>query len=502
MPSVSPDVAAECACAAAIRESLPQEFESGFWPLADGRPVVWALHRGMNPDTVILLGHYDTVGIDEYASLGAPEGKRVALRPDALRRILLERGPRELDPADETLRMDLEEERAKPGTWLFGRGALDMKSGLAAGIAAMESLAERGSDDGGGAGSVLFVACPDEENLSAGMIHAAGELIRLRAERGLRYLGAINLDSSTESALYLGVAGKSLVGAWVLGVPSHAGEPEMGVDAAQIASHLVTMAASAPELREPLKDRSGPAPSVLRLRDLRSRYDVQTTLEATVEFNVIVHERSLEQILETFRGVAERALQATPRPASAAPPREGTAASSVLTYSELSDRAGQPLGEDPLPSRPERADARERTLERVRRLAQRARIGGPAIVLYLLPPHYPSAAPGSGPLVEAGRRVAGRGGLSIASRYPFISDASYLSWRVELPRRLGEQMPAWGREYDLPIETIRMLDLDVINLGPWGRGMHGRFERVHAPYAFGTLPGLISQVIEEAFHHG
>jgi arginine utilization protein RocB len=39
------------------------------------------------------------------------------------------------------------------------------------------------------------------------------------------------------------------------------------------------------------------------------------------------------------------------------------------------------------------------------------------------------------------------------------------------------------------------LDLDVVNLGPWGHDAHGLCERVHAPFAFERLPQLIGKIV-------
>jgi arginine utilization protein RocB len=51
----------------------------------------------------------------------------------------------------------------------------------------------------------------------------------------------------------------------------------------------------------------------------------------------------------------------------------------------------------------------------------------------------------------------------------------------------------------LPIAAARALDLEVINLGPWGRDAHGLYERVHAPHAFGILPGLIAEAVTRSW---
>ena len=65
-------------------------------------------------------------------------------------------------------------------------------------------------------------------------------------------------------------------------------------------------------------------------------------------------------------------------------------------------------------------------------------------------------------------------------------------------RSAGEGPAALGEEYQLPAEEARALDLEVVNVGPWGRGAHGLFERVFAPYAFDTLPRLLAEIMRVA----
>ena len=136
--SASPDVVAETRCARLLAEFLP-DVPRGEWPTADGRPVVWAHRRGRSRRSVVVLGHYDTVGVAEFESLGSSND--LAFDCAALRRRLVERAAQEPDAFGPSALADLNREARHPGTWMFGRGALDMKSGLAAGVAVLQALA-------------------------------------------------------------------------------------------------------------------------------------------------------------------------------------------------------------------------------------------------------------------------------------------------------------------------------------------------------------------------
>jgi arginine utilization protein RocB len=499
--SVSPDPEAERACAAVIRGSLPPGIESGEWPTRDGRPVVWAMARGRSRRAVLMLGHYDTVGVSEFASLGDPRGEAVAFDPVALRTRLLELAARAPESAGDA-RDDLEEERRVPGSWLFGRGALDMKSGIAAGIAALKALLV---DREALAGSILFVACPDEEVQSAGMLAALPELVRARDAAALELTGVLNLDFAEEPSVHAGVVGKLRVGLWVLGRPTHVGDPLRGTDAAQLAAAIARHATLSTDLVERHEEAATPTPSLLRLRDLKSGYDAQTAPEAELELNVLTYGRPIGEVLEGVRALAIVAgdelvrARADLRAARGAP-GAGEERPRVLLYPELVAAADAPAADEP--KRTPSADLAEVTRERVRRLARAARLPGPAVVITLLPPFYPAAAPGGGPLVAASRRVAERDGLARRGRYPHISDLSYAAWPGPPEEELARYLPALGREYALPIGSAAALGLEVVNVGPWGRGAHGLFERVRADDAFERLPRRIVDVAREALRGG
>ena len=121
----------------------------------DARHCVALLVRGGGArETVVLTGHYDTVSTRDYGDLAG-----LATDPEALAPALLARlSATASTPAQNRAKADL-----ASGAFLPGRGLLDMKAGLAAGIVAAERFAVAG-----GRGNVLFLAVPDEEAASAG----------------------------------------------------------------------------------------------------------------------------------------------------------------------------------------------------------------------------------------------------------------------------------------------------------------------------------------------
>src|SRR5262245_12057158 len=132
---------------------------------AHGRQNAYAFLRGQSARTVVLLGHIDTVGVEDYGPLAA-----WARDPAGLAQRQIQLAARKHGLADDLA--------AHPDDWMLGRGTIDMKSGVAANIAVLRRLAHR-SREASLPLSVVFLATPDEENESAGVLQAVRFLLRL-----------------------------------------------------------------------------------------------------------------------------------------------------------------------------------------------------------------------------------------------------------------------------------------------------------------------------------
>jgi arginine utilization protein RocB len=188
----------------------------------------------------------------------------------------------------------------------------------------------------------------------------------------------------------------------------------------------------------------------------------------------------------------------------------------VLSYQELYSQVVRMLGAQRVEEElevvwrrlPEGMDSRERSLQLVRRLWTLSEGRGPALVIYYAPPYYPHVAAAAGPFQEAIEVVVAEHPeqqFVVREFYPYLSDMSYM--RLEPGTNveaLKENMPLWRSEeerlpgaYHLPLETIRQLNIPVVNWGIYGRGAHQRDEGVLMSYSFGTLPQLLHETIEK-----
>jgi arginine utilization protein RocB len=486
------------------------------------RQNAFAFVRGASPRTVVLLGHVDTVDTADYGEL-----EPWALDPDALAD--REQTLRALAP---DIIPDLE---AHPGDWMFGRGVIDMKCGIAANIAVTRRLA-RLARDGRLPLSIVLLATPDEESESAGVLQAVRLLLRLRAEHGLDYLGAINTDYTTwqypgdpHRYIYTGSIGKLLPSFLVIGRESHVGAPFDGMDANLLAAELISDLSMNDVLCDHVRGHVTPPPVTLRAADLKARYDVQLPFAAYFYLNVLTYTTDPAELLKRLRDRAEAALErglsrvdAAERRWIQAQPDSGRVArtqrggGSVWTYAELRAAAVERVGEATVEAElgrewdrwPADLDKRERSLHLTYRLWTLSGLQGPAVVLYYSPPYYPHVAAEDSALHRAMGELAQAHpelNLSVQEYYPYLSDMSYL--RLDPgsdTSALVANMPVWRQpdapsrpgSYSLPVDDVRALGLPVANLGPYGAGAHQRGERTLTSYSFGVLPRLVCEAIE------
>ena len=127
----------------------------------------------------MLISHFDTVWTEEYGVL-----EPLAFHPEELTKKLME--PAFKKDLPENARIDLE-----TGKYLFGRGTMDMKMGIALHM----QLIEKASVENWPI-NLLLTTVPDEEVNSAGMRAAVTELVRLREEHGLAYKLFLNSEPS------------------------------------------------------------------------------------------------------------------------------------------------------------------------------------------------------------------------------------------------------------------------------------------------------------------
>lgn len=485
-----------------------------------GRSNVYALVHG-GPRTVILAGHYDVVSIDNYGEF-AP----YAFDPDPLREQLI--ADLQQNANSESARQALRD--LLSGDFLAGRGALDMKCGVAQAIALLEHAAETKQLQG----SLLLIATPDEEQASYGMRGVAEQLPALCAEWGIDPLGAINLDvtgdlgdGSIGRAVFWGSVGKLLPSVYIVGHNTHAGAPFEGLNSTLLSAEITRHVECNPDLTDQARGEFAAPPVCLKQTDLKNYYDVTTPAASWSYYNTLMYSWSPSEVLRRFRIVVEQALQEAVdqqrqraeifAQRSKTPLVWGNWQPKVYEFAELQRIARE---RDPQAYEqtlaaleaqiPSELDLPSYSMQLTDAIWKLSGLKGPAAVIGIAAIYYPRVqVDASVPkhaefeqvLKQAISQFSDETGISIAHR-PFfngISDMSFLGSQDSASEidLVAANTPAWQRRIKVNYHALSDLALPVVNLGAWGRDYHQRYERVYTPYAFEQVPDLLWRILSQ-----
>ncbi|MCX6047466.1 MAG: M20/M25/M40 family metallo-hydrolase [Chloroflexi bacterium] len=486
------------------------------------RENLFALVRGATPQTIVLAGHYDVVSIENYGAL-----QPWAYDPEALLPRLIAELEQHAQPADAQALADL-----KSGDFLPGRGALDMKSGLAAGLAVLRHAALQAEPL---RYNLLFVATPDEEQASHGMRSSVQQLPLLAAEWGLALVAAINLDSGVDvgdggqgQTVFMGSVGKLLPAVYVVGRETHAGAPFTGVNATLMAAAITQRIECNVALTDTVAGETSPPPVCLKQIDLKNYYDVTTPTAAWCYYNLLSHGRSASAALQLFANEVRAAMAETlamlRERASQYSAHIGRSVTLpemkplLLTFAQLYEQAQQrnATAVAIALAAVQQAFATDPTIDLplysskvFAALWQCSGLTGPAAIVGFASVHYPAAHVGATTAGERQlRQVIERQAVAVARDFntpvtlhpffPGISDMSFLGGNLPaadaaLVNANTPTRPVVA-EGGLPITS---LNLPAVNIGPWGRDYHRRAERVYMPYSFTVVPELIWRIVND-----
>ncbi|WP_309478837.1 M20/M25/M40 family metallo-hydrolase [Brevibacillus agri] len=484
-------------------------------PTEDGRHFVTALVKkpGVR-DTVILVSHFDVVDVEDYGGWMKHAFDPKTLTP------LFQQNQADM-PAE--VQQDL-----RTGNWLFGRGTMDMKCGLALHMSMIERACAGEFD-----GNLLLLTVPDEEVNSVGMRAAVPELLKIAAEFDLRYTTVLNSEpmftrfpGDQNKYLYTGSIGKVLPGFLCYGKETHVGEPFAGLNGNYMASQITCELELNTSFCEVVEGEASPPPTNLIQKDLKKEYSVQIPHRAVTLFNLFLLEKKMEEVVEPLldaaRNVAERIRENYLRHASQfanfAPFSPRDLSISVMTYEELYTYALKTYGEDKLrqleadviANRHDKDD-RDTTIELVDRLAILCKELSPTIILFFAPPFYPAVSSRNHPLIqktvaemEAYAREQHQVTLRKQNYFGGISDLSYvgLQYPAASMQPLVANMPLWDNGYSIPLQELEAFDVPVMNLGPVGRDAHQWTERLDVDYAFDTLKDMLPRCIQSLLQNG
>lgn len=468
--------------------------------------------KGSSNQTVVMIGHIDTVGISDYGDF-----KEAATNPKELMKAL----------KNVQLSPDAQQDYDS-GHYVFGRGILDMKCGVAIIMAIMEDLAAHIDEF---EGNIVFAAVGDEEGNSGGMLSFVPELTRLQKEHGYAYLGVIDTDyiapryeEDEHKYIYIGTVGKLMPTFYVVGKETHVGQPFNGLDPTQIAGAIINKINKNTAYSDVADGEVSLPPITLHHRDLKEEYSVQIARSACLYFNYATHKSTPDQVMDKMLRAGYEAFSDVVNTlnerydifckASHIEPRLLPWKARVMSYNELYEAVKAERGEDfddylenfkqellATTDLDERYFG-QRVIEEVHNMWSDK---DPVVIVYFSPPYYPhnyvtgkneKEAKLLDAVKQASKKMRDKYNIVNRKFYPYISDLSFCSAPSDARiQALKNNMPAYGSRYVLPIEDMQQLNLPVVNIGPFGKDAHQFTERIEKDYSFRVAPGLVYETI-------
>ncbi|MDQ8057254.1 M20/M25/M40 family metallo-hydrolase [Bacillus velezensis] len=483
-----------------------------------GRKNIFAFIEGNGEslNTVIYHAHLDTVGIEDFGPL-----KDIAFDSDRLAEYF------------SNYEFDRDVQRdARSGEWMFGRGSVDMQSGIAVHLANLLHFSERRDQL---PGHILFMANPDEESQHSGILTSISELKRLKQEKHLRYLAAINNDfitplyeGDTTRYIYTGAAGKLLPCFAIYGREVHVGDTLSGIDPNLIASEITRRIHNNIHMAENIEGELVLPPTCLYQRDNKEAYNVQTAVSSYVYFNYFIYEKTAKEVMDQLTAVADEACRETEQKLSdyydeycertSLPKKEMSWNVQVYSLEDYLKRLRN-RGIDPAQcieqtfKTYEHLELRMRCFKAVEELQKLDPEQGAKVIIFYAPPYLPHNYLKEEStrdrllqhvIQEAVDKTAASTGETFVFKkfFPYLADGSFLSVHEtdEEVSAFTDNFPGWDVIGTIPFKEIRELNIPSVNIGVYGKDGHKWTERVYKPYTFHVLPELIQQTTMHLLH--
>lgn len=469
------------------------------------RSIAWGLLKGDGEKTIILLNHHDVVDTHDYGSL-----QELAYKPIPLKEALKE----------QNLSNDVMQDLLSDD-WLFGRGTADMKGGLALQLILLEKLSKNNDYNG----NILFLSVPDEENLSLGMRHSTKLLQTLSKKYQLDYTLLINSEpherANEKFTIYDSSVGKTMAVVYVQGQKAHIGNVFEGLNPLTILSRILIHTELNSDFSDKALGETSTPPSWSFARDFKETYDASIPHAAGGYLSFLTFNSTPKKILNNLKDVCSKSFEETVNHFNLEYKKVFPNHKEIPVYNP-NIKFYEELYHDAMAKDPEEtkeiltqcfAEIREQldagkisTPESnfiiINRLLEFAAYNTPTIVIALSPPYYPHTTSCSNPsyakISDVMRHTFSGYEIEYSHYFMGISDLSYVGLQDEdeiLPY-VSQNMPLWKEDfYTIPFEGMKTLSMPTLIIGPWGKDLHKKTERVYIPDLVENVPSYIEKLI-------
>ena len=365
------------------------------------------------------------------------------------------------------------------------------------------------------------------------MLSCVPELVKLQEDEGFEYTALLDTDYMTSEYegdenkyVYIGTVGKLMPSFFIVGKETHVGESFKGLDPNQIAASIVNRVNLNVEYCDVAEGEVSLPPITLKNKDLKPEYSCQIAKTAYLYFNYATHTSTPDEVMLKMKKAALDSFQSVVDSLNSQYEAYCTMASRdhkklpwearVFSYEELYNLVKQELGEeldeklssyiDTLIEK-EEFDTRDKTMKIVEFVHSLWSDRNPAVIVYFTPPYYPHVyvegkTEKEKKLLEAVADAVENTEtdykLVYKKFFPYISDLSYGSAPKDpvIIAGIKNNMPGFGRTYDIPLEDMQKLDLPVLDIGSFGKDAHKFTERIEKRYSFEVAPELVERTIK------
>lgn len=455
---------------------------------AYGRSIVYGFVQGATNNTVILLNHHDVVETACYGKLSS-----AAYNMEKITKLLCE----DSSPASQDF---------KSGQWLGGRGSCDMKGGMAAQLCFLNEYAKNPCQ-----GSLLFLSVADEESFSAGMREAISFLTKLQKQNKLEYRLAINSEPNNRikrrQIVPVGSVGKLLATVVIQGKSVQLGEYAHGLNPLGLLAHLVAATEGKNALRETYLGEKTIPPVWLNMRDRKENYDFSLPARAAGYCSFQTFAKNPDDILALLKDKLAAAAKSYSKTQTAAEEFP------VYTYStflkKLQKKPGFAIWQRKTLKlltttiAQEKLSYPEATLRYLTAALDFSGITDPLALLAFAPPYYP---PTNSKLMKKKYYqnilavLAAHQPVTYSEYFLGVSDCSYLGNTLQASGcPYNTNTPLWGSIYSFDQDALSNLQIPFLLLGPWGKDLHQKTERVNIKSLTQELPKALQTVCNAAW---
>ena len=475
------------------------------------REIICAVVKGNNDNTLILSGHFDVVGIEEFGDF----------KDNAF----------DINKIEDNLKtLDLSENNKKDlysKEWIYGRGSCDMKGGLSASMAILEEYSKQENKDG----NLIFLAVPEEETYSIGMRESAKLLSNLKNKYNLNYKLMIipepNDRESNKHTLHIGTVGKCMPTIMVQGVKAHIMSYYNGLNPLSILSGIFEETEGSLKLVDSYKNEKTPPPLWSYFKDLKYEYDVSIPFRAAGYFTVLHFSRTPEEIINEVKKISvesfNKFLNKFKKDYKEYNNKEleEDYKAEVYTLSELIDKLKsrkdfeafyQNLKKEiSIKIREEKETYPNTTIFAMEKILDYANFQYPFVLISFSPPYYPAV---HSDFICGKEKYGSKYFKVIEEEYKKlydidiicnnymtgISDASYSAVNAKYDYKIfSENMIVWGNEYSIDFNSIEDINIPTIIFGPWGKYLHRVTERVNKKSLLEEFPNIIESLMKDVF---